>query len=111
MSKRPRDEASIASIRAILGDIPIQTIENLLHRSNNNVEAAVNLYFSGPLPSSTPAAAPKSSTQAQWSSQSSSGSSRNSTAIKYYIGDLVITGMILPYDLCFERVSCTDILQ
>lgn len=83
MSKRQREEANIESIRAILGDIPIKTIENLLHRSNQNVETAVNLYFSGPLPT-IPTPTPKITNKAK--------SEKPKEEIKYYIGDLVITG-------------------
>lgn len=87
MSKRQRDETSVASIQAILGDISIDTIENLLHRSNNNVEAAVNLYFSGPLP--------KPSTQQQQLKKTLTKT--NNKQIKYFIGDLVITGISINY--------------
>lgn len=84
MSKRQREEANIASIRAVLGDIPIKTVEDLLHRSNQNVEVAVNLYFSGPLPTLTPPV-PKITTI-------NVSSSKKQKEIKYYIGDIVITG-------------------
>jgi hypothetical protein len=90
MSKRQRDHANIDSIRAILGDIPIQIIENLLHRSNHNVEAAVNLYFSGPLPSQ-----PAPPLQISKGVKKNHGSyQQKNTGIKYFIGDLVITGML-----------------
>lgn len=86
MSKRPRDQASIASLKAILGDIPTATIENLLHRSNNNVEVAVNMYFTEPqqpLSATTqPAAVMKTATS----------STIDNSKLRYYIGDLVITG-------------------
>ncbi|KAG1122047.1 hypothetical protein G6F42_011846 [Rhizopus arrhizus] len=98
-NKRPRDQASIASLKAILGDIPTQTIENLLHRSNNDVELAVNMYFTEP----------QSQTQQQPSvtRTKSSGadvsatltqpktSTMNKSSLRYYIGDLVITGWSL----------------
>jgi hypothetical protein len=94
MSKRQRDDANIASIRAVLGgDIPIQTIENLLYRSNNNVEAAVNLYFSGPISQSTPQTQPQpQSNPGPPQSSTSSRSVKDQQGIKYYLGDLVITG-------------------
>ncbi|KAI7905546.1 SNF2 family N-terminal domain-containing protein [Cokeromyces recurvatus] len=83
--KRPRDEASIESLRSILGDVSINVLENLLHRSNNNVELAINLYFTEP----------------QQQQQSSSTNTLLTTKpskpkeLKYYIGDLVITGWSL----------------
>ncbi len=84
MSKRPRDEASVASIRAVLGDISIEAIDNLLHRSNNNVEMALNLYFTTPLPKPPQ---PKKTLL-------TFGSKKKETQqqVKYFIGDLVITG-------------------
>jgi DNA repair protein RAD5 len=85
MSKRSRDDASI---KAVLGDIPVHVIENLLHRSNNNVEAAVNLYFSQPQPVDPPAPKPKS--------QSESTLTKSSNGIRYYIGEMVLTGTINP---------------
>ncbi|KAK4518092.1 uncharacterized protein ATC70_001443 [Mucor velutinosus] len=93
-NKRPRDQASIASLKTILGDIPVQTIENLLHRSNNDVEVAVNLYFTEP--QQTP-------TQPSVTATSSSGatlitptaSSMDTSNLRYYIGDMVITGWSL----------------
>ncbi|KAI8049793.1 SNF2 family N-terminal domain-containing protein [Gilbertella persicaria] len=71
MSKRSRDEASIASLQSILGQqVPLETLDNLLYRSNNNVEAAINLYFTEPPPTQP-------------------------MGKKYYIGDLVLTGWSL----------------
>lgn len=83
MSKRQREEANIESIRAILGDIPVKTIEDLLHRSNQNVETAVNLYFSDPLPI-IPTQTLKNTSKPKLE--------KPKGEIKYYIGDLVITG-------------------
>lgn len=83
MSKRQREEANIASIRAVLGDIPLSTVEQLLHRSNQNVETAVNLYFSGPLPP-----IPTSASNVN----NSVRSNKPKAGIEYYLGDLVITG-------------------
>ncbi|EIE77372.1 hypothetical protein RO3G_02076 [Rhizopus delemar RA 99-880] len=73
MSKRPRDEASVESLKAILGDISTQLCESLLHRANNNIEAAIDLYFSNP---------PVVTTQRKKSD-------------RFNIGDLVITGWSL----------------
>ncbi|KAG2191703.1 hypothetical protein INT47_011364 [Mucor saturninus] len=86
MSKRQREEANIESIRAILGDIPVKTIEDLLHRSNQNVETAVNLYFSDPLPI-IPTQTSKNTSKLKLE--------KPKGEIKYYIGDLVITGWSL----------------
>ncbi|KAI7887816.1 P-loop containing nucleoside triphosphate hydrolase protein [Mucor mucedo] len=86
MSKRQREEANIESIRAILGDIPVKTIEDLLHRSNQNVETAVNLYFSDPLPI-IPTQTSKNTSKPKLE--------KPKGEIKYYIGDLVITGWSL----------------
>ena len=80
MSKRSRDEASISSIQAILGDqVPVETIELLLHRSNNNIETALNLYFTEP-PPSTP---PKKEEQ------------KEIQGTPFFVGELVITGWSL----------------
>lgn len=70
MSKRLRDEASVESLKAILGDISTQLCESLLHRANDNIEAAIDLYFSNP---------PVVTTQRKKSD-------------RFNIGDLVITG-------------------
>lgn len=86
-NKRPRDQASIASLKAILGDLPTETIENLLHRSNNDVEVAVNMYFTEPQQAPT-----------QSSSVTSSGAAMapvNQANLRYYIGEMVITGECL----------------
>lgn len=85
MSKRPRDDTKIESVRSILGDIPIETIERLLNSANQNVETAINLYFTDPPPLPTPPTQNdkriKQDTPAR-------------TIDKYYIGDLVITGTV-----------------
>lgn len=83
MSKRTRDDASIASLKAILGDVPNQVIENLLHRSNNNIETAVDLYFSEPQPID-PVPIPKF-----WPK---STPSKHFNGTRYYIGEMVLTG-------------------
>lgn len=98
MSKRPRDEGSINSIRAILGDIPNETIEILLHRSNNNVEAAINLYFTDPpaQPTSMKQSAVQQQTIVNDNSLSSNGETSQSSSygIRYYIGDIVVSGAL-----------------
>ncbi|GAN03178.1 DNA repair protein rad-5 [Mucor ambiguus] len=86
-NKRPRDQASIASLKAILGDLPTQSIENLLYRSNNDVEVAINMYFTESQQApAQPLAAPSSG-----ATLASTGRSR----ARYYIGDLVITAWSL----------------
>lgn len=92
MSKRQRDEANVSSMQAILGDVPVATIENLLYRSNNNVEAALNLYFTSPVPT-IPAATAKSASSTSSIKSKPSPASKAFQGKKYYIGDLVITGM------------------
>lgn len=84
MSKRPRDDAKIESVRSILGDIPIETIEKLLNSANQNVETAINLYFTDPPPP------PPAAQSVQHIKQDKSVQ----TIDKYYLGDLVITGTI-----------------
>lgn len=87
MSKRERDEGNVSSMQAILGDIPITTIKNLLYRSNNNVEAALNLYFTNPSTTSSPIPTTTSPTKNKHNTDSKVFAGK-----KYYIGDLVITG-------------------
>lgn len=95
-NKRPRDQASIASLKAILGDIPTQTIENLLHRSNNDVELAVNMYFTEPQsqPQQQPSVTRTKSSGADVSATLTQPkiSTMSNSSLRYYIGDLVITG-------------------
>ncbi|KAL7334471.1 DNA helicase rad5 [Mucor circinelloides] len=98
-NKRPRDQASIASLKAILGDIPTQTIESLLHRSNNDVELAVNMYFTEPQsqPQQQPSVTRTKSSGADVSATLTQPktSTMNKFSLRYYIGDLVITGWSL----------------
>ncbi|KAI8645409.1 SNF2 family N-terminal domain-containing protein, partial [Parasitella parasitica] len=82
-NKRPRDQDSVNSLKAILGDLPAAKIDNLLHRSNNNVEVAVNLYFAGPQQ--------ETSTVTKSNPFSSIGNSN----LRYYIGDIAVTGWSL----------------
>ncbi|CEP09742.1 hypothetical protein [Parasitella parasitica] len=82
-NKRPRDQDSIDSLKAILGDLPATTINNLLQRSNYNVEVAVNLYFAGPQQETSTA------------TKSNACSSIGNSKLRYYIGDIVITGWSL----------------
>lgn len=82
MSKRSRDETKIEFVRSILGDIPIETIEKLLNSANQNVETAINLYFTDPSPP------PPVAQSVQHIKQDKPAQAIN----KYYIGDLVITG-------------------
>jgi DNA repair protein RAD5 len=84
MSKRARDDASIASLKAILGDISDDIIENLLYRSNNNIETAVNLYFSEPQSAES---RPESSL-----TKIRSVDQTCSEGIRYFIGEMVLTG-------------------
>ncbi|KAI9480559.1 MAG: SNF2 family N-terminal domain-containing protein [Benjaminiella poitrasii] len=88
-NKRPRDEAAIESLRSILSDVSTDVLQHLLDRSNNNVEVAVNLYFTEPQLQQSPApptvddnlSLPPDTNQPNDSS--------------YYLGDLVITGWSL----------------
>lgn len=80
MSKRLREEENIESLKAILGDIPIETIEDLLNKANQNIETAVNLYFSDPPPPPPPPVQQINQTRL------------SRADIKFYLGDLVITG-------------------
>ncbi|KAI9250369.1 SNF2 family N-terminal domain-containing protein [Helicostylum pulchrum] len=85
MSKRSRDETKIEFVRSILGDIPIETIEKLLNSANQNVETAINLYFTDPSPP------PPVAQSVQHIKQDKPAQAIN----KYYIGDLVITAWSL----------------
>ncbi|KAL9541494.1 hypothetical protein MBANPS3_009095 [Mucor bainieri] len=102
-NKRPRDDASIASLQAILGNVPTHTIESLLHRANNDVQVAVNLYFTEPPPQQQqPPPSPPTTTSV--CSSLSSGRRKGATKatsytkptnLRYYIGDMVITAWSL----------------
>ncbi|KAG2237950.1 hypothetical protein INT48_002511, partial [Thamnidium elegans] len=75
---------------SILGDIPIETIEKLLNSANQNVETAINLYFTDPPPPPPPSSPPPA--------QSNKHIKQDTPAQKidkYYLGDLVITGWSL----------------
>lgn len=71
MSKRPRDNTLIESLKAIL-NASTEICESLLDRTNNNIEEAIDLYFSNP---------PSITTQ-----------TKKKKPNRYYLGDLVISG-------------------
>ncbi|KAI8969028.1 SNF2 family N-terminal domain-containing protein [Mycotypha africana] len=85
MSKRQREEASIASLKAILGDLPDDLLTSLLHRANNNVETAINLYFANPEPPQ----------QLLTTSSISHTKSDPRQFTRYFIGDVVVTAWSL----------------
>lgn len=72
MSKRPRDNTLIESLKAIL-NASTEICESLLDRTNNNIEEAIDLYFSNP---------PSITTQTK----------KKKKPNRYYLGDLVISG-------------------
>ncbi|KAI8373677.1 SNF2 family N-terminal domain-containing protein [Blakeslea trispora] len=91
MSKRSRDEASIASLQAILGpQVPDKVLENLLYRANNNLETAINLYFNEPALQQIPK--PVSQPKTKPAPVFNSNSTASPGGLKYYIGDIVISG-------------------
>ncbi|KAI8971401.1 P-loop containing nucleoside triphosphate hydrolase protein [Pilobolus umbonatus] len=79
MSKRPREDKWISALKDILGDISNEMAESLLEKTNNNVENAINLYFTSP---------PQATT-------SSRRDPITTTPDQIYIGELVITGWSL----------------
>ncbi|KAI9267417.1 SNF2 family N-terminal domain-containing protein [Sporodiniella umbellata] len=74
MAKRVRNELAFDSLRSVLGDIPESTCEALLHKTNNNVEEAIELYFTNP---------------------TSIVTAKKAKPIRFNIGEIVITGWSL----------------
>ncbi|ORX56292.1 hypothetical protein DM01DRAFT_1366733 [Hesseltinella vesiculosa] len=83
----------ILLLRSILGDsIPLLQLEQLLARSNGNVEQAVNRYFMAPTPPQPTRSDQSKSTKVLASKRPSDQLHLRPSALGFYIGDMVISG-------------------